>query len=164
MPQGTVRQSGEQHVGSRQSSRLRIRVDANDALCSRCKQFQQSTLAAADVQEITKRMRHGQLDQGPMQRAILILRRFQPVETTKPAQKLDVLCELWLVFRQQFQQPSSPRGIATFGRDPVIDEMTVSKSSQQPSITQLLQMLRDARLTLTRHGGELGNAAFGDST
>ena len=65
-----------------------------------------------------------------------------------------------LVSRHERQQSTPQRRMLTFGRYPVIDKMPVTETLQEPGIAELLQVLRNTRLTLREDAGELRNAAL----
>ena len=75
-------------------------------------------------------------------------------------QALQVAFEIRLVVRELCQQLAQCGGIPPARRRPVIHEMPVPETLQEPGVAQDFQLLRDARLALREDVGEFRNAAF----
>ncbi len=91
---------------------------------------------------------------------VLLLGHGEPALGPQGAEFVEVAVEGGFIARQEREQPPPLRGPRTPERHPVVNEVAVPKAFEQPGVAKLLEVLRDARLALREHLGQLGHRAL----
>ena len=163
LPERAIQDAGCDQFGARAAPGIRIDIDADDAPRPAGQQLQQIAAAAADVQQLSKRRRHGQLDEVPVQLPVFEHGVSAVVGRTHRPQRGDIGGQD-LVVGNEPEQLTEYAAVTAFRGRAIEDVLPVPESRQQARIAQRLQVLRHARLAQADDPGQFGDRAYARRT